>query len=220
MRIVKKMAFLCLWLPGRICAYLYPFRLNEVLSMVKNIFYSGWVSAEFKSVGERLLIIPPISLVGGKYISIGNRFCLGKNGTLTAWDRHVDDVFRPKIIIGNNVSIGTESHITAINSIKIGNNVLTGKKVTITDNAHGKADSEAFSLPPAVRHLYSPGPVIIEDGVWLGDKVSILPNVVIGRNSIIGANSVVTKNIPPNCVACGNPAKVVKTVAFSWRDSA
>ncbi|MFR5466356.1 MAG: hypothetical protein ACLTHR_12100 [Agathobacter rectalis] len=52
--------------------------------------------------------------------------------------------------------------------------------------------------------------VFIDDGVWIGNDVIILPNVHIGKKSIIGAGSVVTKNIPEFCIAVGNPAKVIK----------
>lgn len=54
------------------------------------------------------------------------------------------------------------------------------------------------------------GVVFIDDGVWIGNDVIILPNVHIGKKSIIGAGSVVTKNIPEFCIAVGNPAKVIK----------
>jgi acetyltransferase-like isoleucine patch superfamily enzyme len=110
------------------------------------------------------------------------------------------------------VNIGEYCHITAINKITIGNGVLTGRWVTITDNSHGKTDKNSFSIPPAKRALYSAGAVIIEDNVWIGDKVTILPNVHIGKNAVIGANSVVTKDIPENSVVAGIPAKVVKIV--------
>lgn len=53
-------------------------------------------------------------------------------------------------------------------------------------------------------------PVIIEDNVWIGGGAIILPGVTIGKNSVIGAGSVVNKSIPANCVAVGNPCKVIK----------
>ncbi len=65
-------------------------------------------------------------------------------------------------------------------------------------------------VAPLVRPLYSKGPIIIEDDVWLGEKVSVMPGVHIGRGAIIGANSVVTKDIPAYAVAVGSPAKVIK----------
>ena len=54
--------------------------------------------------------------------------------------------------------------------------------------------------------------MIIEDNVWIGEGVAIMPNVTIGANSIIGANSVVTKDIPKNSVVAGNPARVIKNI--------
>ena len=56
--------------------------------------------------------------------------------------------------------------------------------------------------------------VVIEDGVWLGQRVCVLSGVTIGAHSIIGANSVVTKNIPPYCIAVGAPARVIKCWNF------
>jgi maltose O-acetyltransferase len=56
------------------------------------------------------------------------------------------------------------------------------------------------------------GRIEISENCFLGDSVIVLPNVKIGQNSIIGAGSVVTKNIPPNSIATGNPAKIISTV--------
>lgn len=87
---------------------------------------------------------------------------------------------------------------------------MTGPNILITDNAHGASILELLDLPPQVRPLYSKGPVIIEDNVWIGEKTSIMPGVHIGKGSIIAANSVVTHDIPPYCIAAGVPAKVIK----------
>jgi len=76
----------------------------------------------------------------------------------------------------------------------------------------GRTNKDSFLLRPADRILYSLGMVEVEDNVWIGDKVTILPNVRIGKNAVIGANSVVTKNIPENGIAVGNPAKVIKII--------
>jgi acetyltransferase-like isoleucine patch superfamily enzyme len=53
-------------------------------------------------------------------------------------------------------------------------------------------------------------PVVIEDNVWIGSKTIILPGVRIGNHAVIGAGSIVTKDIPPRCVAAGNPARVIR----------
>ena len=102
-------------------------------------------------------------------------------------------------------------YITAINNITIGNNILTGKWVTITDNSHGEVTLEQMHQDPLKRPVVSKGPVHIGDNVWIGDKATILPHVSIGDGAIIAANAVVTKDVPPYSVAAGNPAKIIKT---------
>jgi len=197
---------------GKISSYVYPPKVNAKGKRVKEILFSGWISGEFKYFGQNALIKSNVYLLGAKYISIGENCSVGKRTALTAWDKYGNDVFDPQLILKKNVSIGDDSHITAINRIEIGNNVLTGKKITITDNSHGRITLDILGIPPIQRSLYSEGPVIIDDGVWIGDKVTILANVHIGKNAIIGANAVVTKDIPANCVAAGIPAKVIKMI--------
>ena len=98
--------------------------------------------------------------------------------------------------------------------IKIDSNVLIGSRVLITDHSHGNNEIADLLLPPSQRVLYSKGPVIIEENVWIGDGAAVLPNVTIGKNSIIGANTVITKDVPPNCIVVGNPARIVKTFSI------
>jgi len=198
---------------GNVWSYAYSHDNNGKINFVKDLLYTAWISREFKCCGEGTIICPCRSIVGGKYISIGERCKIGLNTVLTAWSRHGCNKFSPQIVIGNDVAIGDDSHITAINRIDIGDNVLTGKKITITDNNHGNSKQEISTIPPARRILYSEGPVIIESNVWIGEKVTILANVRIGKNAIIGANAVVTCDIPSNSVACGIPAKVIKRYA-------
>lgn len=114
------------------------------------------------------------------------------------------------ILIGKNVSIGDFCHIAATNYVEIGNGVLIGSKVLITDHQHGKS-GEQLNEMPAKRDLYSKGPVIIEDNVWIGDNVVVMPGVHIGKGCIIGASTVVTNDIPPYSVVAGVPAKIIKT---------
>jgi len=158
------------------------------------------------------MIYPFRDLKGSRFISIGDNVYLGKGITLAAWNKYNDEVYKPQVVIGNGCSIGDDSHITCINGIHIGNNVLTGKKVLITDNSHGEALLKYLDIEPLKRILYSKGPVIIGDNTWIGEKVSILPGVQIGRGCIIAANSVVTKNIPSFSVAAGMPAIVIKNM--------
>lgn len=190
----------------------YPPRLNALFSSLKQRLYTAWIKRQLGQVRGKIAINKGLTLVGGKYISIGENVYIAKNCILTAWDKYLGRDFTPKIEIGSNVSLGEYNHITAINEVKIGNGVLTGRWVTVTDNAHGDIDMNSLKLKPSDRPLVTKGPVVIGDRVWIGDKVTILPGVTVGEGSVIGANAVVTKDIPPYCIAGGNPAKIIKQI--------
>lgn len=105
-----------------------------------------------------------------------------------------------KIMIGNHVEMSGTS-IVSNHSVTIGNNVLIGANCQIGDrDGHSN------------RYKSSPKPIIIENDVWLGMNVIVLKGVTIGEHSIIGANSVVTKDIPANSIAAGNPCSVIRTI--------
>lgn len=83
--------------------------------------------------------------------------------------------------------------------------------VYITDNLHGYED---INIPPVDQPLKVPGPVIIGDQTWIGERACILPNVKIGRHYVIGSNAVVTKDVPDYSVPAGIPARVIKHYDF------
>ncbi|WP_324288498.1 DapH/DapD/GlmU-related protein [Pedobacter sp. SL55] len=121
------------------------------------------------------------------------------------------------LFFGENFQMNDYVHITSMKKVHIGNNVLIASKVYISDCSHGSyAGNQDDSNPnskPKDRPLYSK-PVIIDDNVWIGEFVSILPGVTIGKGSIIGANSVVSKSLPENVIAVGSPAKAIKKFNF------
>ncbi len=177
-----------------------------------NIKIAEQEKKRFKFWGEGAMIPLPRIIKNPQYISIGNNFNALYNFRIEAWDNYHEQKFNPEIIIGNNVSFNSDCHIGCINKIVIGDNVLVASRVYISDHSHGDVTAASLSKPPVLRSLISKGPVIIEDNVWIGEGVCVLPGVTIGKNSIIGANAVVTKSIPPNCVAAGIPAKVIKNI--------
>ena len=115
----------------------------------------------------------------------------------------------PNLSIGNNCSFVAYNHITCANKITIGDSLLTGKWVTITDNSHGETDKVTLGMRPQKRPITSKGPVVIGNNVWIGDKATILPGVSIGDGAVIAANAVVTKDVPPYAIVGGVPAKVI-----------
>lgn len=188
------------------------FNYNRVhkITAYYNKIYSYWIQNEFKRYGKNCSIKPFLLLKGSQNIVIGDNVNIGYKCVFETYNKYLDQEFTPIVQIGNNSNIGDDSHITCINKIYIGNNVLMGRKVFITDNAHGASKKELINIHANKRPLYSKGPVIIEDNVWIGEMVCIMPGVTIGYGSIIGANAVVTKDVPPFCVVGGNPARIIK----------
>ena len=169
--------------------------------------YANYLRKQFKSCGRNLSVLPSITHMGLKNVTIGDNFRAGDRFKLRTFDEWDGVKYTPQITIGNNVNIETDCHISAINSVVIGNNVLMASFVYISDHAHGDVNDRDVCLqPPLKRPLFSK----IDDDVWLGEKVSVMPGVHIGQGAIIGANSVVTRDIPPYSVAVGAPAKVIK----------
>lgn len=124
-----------------------------------------------------------------------------------------------KVQIGNNVMIGANVHIYAAESIKIGNFTGIAINTYIVDNNNHpiNPDFHRYRMLQDIKddsHMWkhsAHAPIIIGENCWIGQNVRIQKGVTIGDNSIIAANSVVTKSVPANCIAAGNPARVVKT---------
>ena len=195
-------------------SFILPYRyISKFGQYIIISLYTGWVSREFKKFGQGSVVHPTFALLkNAKYIQIGSKCLIGKNVQLTAWDSYMGETFHPEIIIGNNCAINADCHITSINSIHIGNNVCIAKKVLITDNAHGASEFSLLNIPPIKRPLFSRGPVVINDNVWICEKASIMPGVSIGKGAIVAANAVVTKDVPDYCVVAGVPAQIVKVM--------
>ena len=116
-----------------------------------------------------------------------------------------------QISIGSSTYINTNVQLSDAGPINIGNHVLIGPNCAIYAACH-PIDPKARS-----SSLECGKPVVIEDDVWLGGNVTVLPGVTIGQGSVIGAGSVVTKDIPQMSVAAGNPCKVLRNITENDR---
>jgi acetyltransferase-like isoleucine patch superfamily enzyme len=162
---------------------------------------------------KNLNIHPSAQLLGVSHFSIGRNFLAGEHLRMEAITKYANKDYNPRIIIKDNVGINDFVHIAAVNYVEIGNNVLIASKVYISDHNHGIYSGDGQSnpgSPPGSREILANKRIIIEDNVWIGELVSILPGVTIGKGSIIGANSVVSRDIPSCSIALGTPARVVK----------
>ena len=113
-----------------------------------------------------------------------------------------------RIKIGANCHIGERSYIWAgdeVGYVTIGNNVSLAPEVFITASDYQFVAGESFRLQPKRER-----DVIIGNDVWLGARVVVSAGVTIGDGCIVGAGAVVTKDLPPNAVAGGIPARVIK----------
>jgi acetyltransferase len=136
----------------------------------------------FGSIGDQVSIDIDFRCEYGKNIHIGNKVIINMNCTFL--DNGV-------INIGDNVMIAPDVRIyTATHSV-----ILSERMPVRSNSKTSICDTIAC-------------PVTIESGVWIGGGAVILPGVTIGRNSVIGAGSVVTKSIPENSIAVGNPCRV------------
>ena len=123
-----------------------------------------------------------------------------------------------KLSIGNRVGMSSTA-IWCSQSITIGNDVSVGANCIIIDTDSHPIDWRLRSLHPKtpeetkrVAEAIKSAPIVIEDNVWIGANCLVLKGVTIGARSVIGAGSVVTKSIPADCIAAGNPARVIKSL--------
>lgn len=144
-------------------------------------------------------------------IRIGNNSYI--NGTIYT-------VGNGKISIGHHFYIGPNSMIGSANDINIGNYVIISNDVKIYDNNnHPTSSKKREEMLESGFHndnwswIHAENsPIIIEDSVWVGQYVTILKGVRVGKGSIVATRAVVTKDVPPYSIVAGNPAKVVKHI--------
>ncbi len=110
------------------------------------------------------------------------------------------------IEIGDGTFINYDCIILDACTVKIGRHVLIGPRTCIYTASH------PIYAPVRTAGYDISKPVTIGDNVWLGGNVVVNPGVTIGEGSVIGSGSVVTKDIPPNVIAAGNPCRVIREI--------
>lgn len=109
------------------------------------------------------------------------------------------------LILGSNIYIGPNSWLSLRGKLIIKNGVVIGPRIKVHTSNH---QYEADSIPYGDKYIVKD--VIIEENVWIGADVTILPGVMIGEGAVIGACSCVVKDVPQYAVVGGNPAKIIK----------
>ena len=188
--------------------------LRNIINLIYNLIFL-WrkhIKADFSS-----------DIRGINYMEVGS-VSFGRNCRIEMIQRYNGEKLRPKLKIGKRVGINDMVHIGCANYVEIGDDCVFASRIYISDHNHGsyKGAFQSSILEPIVkRELDTDKQVIIGKNVWLGEGVAVLPGTTIGDNSIVGANAVVSGYIPPNCIAVGIPAKVIKKFDFvsnTWVD--
>lgn len=188
-------------LPTALRIKLYP-RINRMILKSHGVVFGKNIQIPSKVLW----------LIRGARITIGDNFYLSSGNGVNpiASNLQADVYVEPgaNLTIGNNVGMSS-TRLWIHESARIGNNVKIGGCVLITD-------TDAHPMDYMARRSSNEGtksaPVVIEDDVWIGAHCIILKGVTIGARSVIGAGSVVTKSIPADCVAAGNPCRVIKSL--------
>jgi maltose O-acetyltransferase len=136
----------------------------------------------------------------------GGEIVIGKNFALFSYLAKVQLYAGPggRLEIGDDSFVNNGVILSASHAIRIGNRVNIAPHCVLIDNDfHGTADRNG---PPKIA------PIVLEDDVWLGTRVTVLKGVTIGRGSVIASGAVVTKDVPPGVLAGGVPCKVIKAL--------
>jgi len=167
------------------------------------ILWRFFFASSFKTFGPKSNFYKPDTITGERYISIGACVNIATGAWLSAI---LIDENEPKLVIGSNSQIGRFCHIIAVRELVLGESVLIADKVYISDNIHTYAEPllPILKQPVAFRKR-----VVIGDGAWIGENVSII-GASIGKGSIVAAGAVVLSDMPDRCLIAGVPAKVIK----------
>lgn len=199
--------------------YLYklvriPRKIRMFIYIVYNRLYYKMnnvkIGNNFRVFTKTYLLKDPTAI-----ITIGDNFLFTNGESYNPLCRNIRGAIYAQpnavITIGNNVGLSSVC-IWSNKSITIGDNVLIGGDSILLD-------TDAHSLDYRIRRninfdgkLSQSSPIIIEDDVLIGTRCIVLKGVTIGARSIIGSGSIVTKSIPQDCIAAGNPCRVVKFI--------
>lgn len=209
---IKMMYVKALRFCSKICSSLY-IGWNKIYFFLNNIKYGK----NFRVFNHLYLKIHV-----GALVQIGNNCTIMSGAGLNPLSRNIKTCIyvgkKATLKLGNDVGISS-STLWVKESVSIGNSVAIGAIIMDTD-AHNldwkiRCSEETNEYGESVDMVTAASaPIVIEDNVLVGARCIILKGVTIGARSIIGSGSIVTKDIPSDCIAAGNPCKVIKSIVY------
>lgn len=164
-------------------------------------------------VGRDVKVFVPVRFDGKGTVSIGDRTVLGWPLSVRVGNGEILLQARDKsarVVVGRNVAFSNNVSIIAMQSVTIGDDCLIGDLSLFMDSDFHEIDPDNRRNGSGVSKA-----VAVGRNVWFGSRVIVQKGVTIGENSIIASQSVVTRDIPANCIAGGNPAKVIRYLETS-----
>ncbi len=154
----------------------------------------------FAAYGTSSIVHSPLHVEGADRVSIGEQtFILS----------HASIVLGPsgRLAIGSRTYLGRDLTILALGEVTIGDDVMGSDRLVIADSG---PQPDRHGVPVRDQAWAPARPVHIEDGVFLGTGAMVLAGVTVGARTLVAAGAVVTRDVPPNCVVAGNPARVMR----------
>lgn len=187
-----------------------PYFIRRIQDGWTRFYVRRFVAPAFDALGPHPDITSPrnVEIWGGGITAGANLHLHASKGNMVRLATWRSGEREGRIEIGDHVLISPGTHVVASERIVIGSNTMIASGCYISDSDwHDTYDRTA--------ELEKHRPIHIGENVWLGVRVIVGKGVTVGANSIIGAGSVVVSDIPPNCIAAGNPARVVRELDMS-----
>ena len=189
----------------------HVFGREGLICALRFFWYEPLFRSQCVSVGESFQMESLPYLTGRGRIVLGDRVRLSGKSSFGFSNRlHA----HPELVIGDDTFIGHDCSFGVADSVRIGSHCLLAGRVRVSDFDGHPLDAERRrAKEPTPREGIKP--VVIGDDVWIGAGAAILKGVTVGDRSVVGAGAVVTKDVPPDVVVAGNPARVVKHLRVS-----
>jgi acetyltransferase-like isoleucine patch superfamily enzyme len=177
----------------------------EAYSVLRALLRARLAFRECLAVGVRARLYGRCLVLGGERIQVGERLLVIGSTVRCELSTHAEG----RLLLGDRVFLNYGTSISAHSLVRVGDDCKIGQYSTVMD-----CDWHELETPTHDGGHGQPRPVVLEAGVWLGVRVTVLKGVTIGRGSVIGAGSVVASDIPEGVVAAGVPARVLRALPF------